>query len=176
MSVSVSVICKTVKLLGFTRKKIHHIALQQSEVLRAEFMAIISVYNPEMLVWTDESGCDRRDSARKYGYSLRGMPVHDHRILARGKRYSAIPVVSVEGVHDVFLAEGSVDGDKFEYFVRECLLPVLLPFNGVNPRSVVIMDNAAIHHVEPVLDLIENQANAKLTPILPRFKSCGRSI
>ena len=39
--ISVSVICKTVNLMGFTRKKIHHIALQQSEALRAEFMATI---------------------------------------------------------------------------------------------------------------------------------------
>ena len=44
--------------------------------------------------------------------------------------------MSVEGIHDVYLAEGSVDGDKFEYFVKECLLPVLMNFNGINPRSV----------------------------------------
>ena len=40
--VSASTICRTVRKMGFTRKKIHHIALQQSELLRAEFMAIIS--------------------------------------------------------------------------------------------------------------------------------------
>ena len=71
--------------MGFTWEKIHHIAMQQSELLRAEFMAKISVYDPEMIIWTDESGCDRRNSACKYGYSLRGLPVKDYRILARGK-------------------------------------------------------------------------------------------
>ena len=110
--VSVSTICRAIKLMGFTRKTIHHIAVQQSELLRAEFMAQISVYNPEMIIWVDESGCDRRNSARKYGYSLRGMPVSDHRIMCRGKRYSAIPVMSMEGIHDVYLAEGSVNGSK----------------------------------------------------------------
>ncbi len=134
VSVSVSTICKTIKLMGFTRKTIHYVALQQSEVLRAEFMATISVYDPAMLIWMDESG------ARKYGYSLRGIPVRDHRLLCRGIRYSAIPIVSVEGVHDVYLAEGSVNGEKFEHFVDECLLPVLMPFNGVNPRSVAHND------------------------------------
>ena len=167
VSVCVSTICKTIKLMGFTRKTIHHIALQQSEQLRAEFMAKISVYDPKMIVWLDESGCDRRNSARKYGYSLRGIPVCDHRILCRGKRYSAIPVMSVEGIHDVYLAEGSVDGDKFEYFVKECLLPVLMNFNGINPRSVVVMDNASIHHVQQVIDLIENQAQARLIFLPP---------
>jgi hypothetical protein len=161
VSISVSVVCKAVKSMGYTRKTIHHIALQRSELLRAEFMATISIYDPDMLVWTDESGCDRRHSARKYGYSLRGVPVHDHRILARGLRYSAIPVMSIEGVHDVYLAEGSVNGEKFEHFVEECLLPPLLPFDGINPRSVVVMDNAAIHHVEEVTELIVGQARAK---------------
>jgi hypothetical protein len=47
------------------------------------------------------------------GYSLRGLPARDHRILARGKRYSAIPILSMEGIHDVYLAEGAVNGTKF---------------------------------------------------------------
>ena len=164
---SVSTICRTVMKMGFTRKKIHHIAMQQSELLRAEFMAKISVYDPEMIIWTDESGCDRRNSSRKYGYSLRGLPVKDYRILARGKRYSAIPLLTVEGIHDVYLAEDSVNGEKFEHFLRECLLPILMPFNGINPRSVVVMDNATIHHIETVVDLIENQSHAKLILLPP---------
>ena len=121
VTISVSTICKTLKWMGFTRKKIHHIAIQQSELLRAEYMATISVYDPNMIVWIDESGCDRRNSARRYGYSLRGL-------LCRGKRFSAIPVMSLEGIHDVYLAEGSVNGEKFEHFVKECLLPVLMPY------------------------------------------------
>ena len=48
------------------------------------------------------------------------------------------------------------------------MLPNLLTFNGVNPRSVVIMDNASIHHVEEVRDLIEVQAGAKLL-FLPSY-------
>ena len=167
VSISVSTICKALKWMGFTRKAMHHIALQQSEQLRAEFMAAISVYDPEMIIWVDESGCDRRNSTRKYGYSLRGLPVCDHRLLCRGKRYSAIPLVSVDGILDVYLAEGSVDGEKFEQFVQESLLPILMPFNGINPRSIVIMDNASIHHVQPVIDLIETQAQAKLIFLPP---------
>ena len=38
----------------------HHIALQQSDAAKARFMAEISVYDPSMLVWLDESGCDRQ--------------------------------------------------------------------------------------------------------------------
>ena len=64
-------------------------------------------------IWLDESGCDRRNTVRKYGYSLRGMPMSDHRILVRGKRYSVIPIISLEGIHDVYITEGTVNGEKF---------------------------------------------------------------
>ena len=37
VTISVSTICKTLKWMGFTRKKIHHIAIQQSELVRADY-------------------------------------------------------------------------------------------------------------------------------------------
>ena len=44
---------------------------------------------------------------------------------------------------------------------------ILQPFNGVHTHSVVIMDNASIHHVHGVTDLIENQAGARLLFLPP---------
>ena len=167
VQVSAPTICRTLKHMGCSRQVIRHIAIQRSDMMRAKFMGEVSIYDPAMFIWTDESGCDRRNSARKFGYSLKGIRPVDHRILVRGVRYSAIPVVSMDGVHDVYLAEGSVNGVKFELFVRECLLPILSPFNGSNPRSIVIMDNASIHHVQNVIDLIEGQAGAKLIFLPP---------
>ena len=35
-------------------------------------------------------------------------------------------------------------------FVQENLLPHLMPFNGINPHSVVVLDNCAIHHTAEV--------------------------
>ena len=90
-------------------------------------MVEISIYDPSMFLWIDESGFNNRNSIRKFGYSLRGMHPVDHRLLVRGVRYSAVPVMSATGIHDLYLAEGSVNGERFEYFVRTCLLPVLLP-------------------------------------------------
>ena len=165
--ISLPTICRTLKYMGCTRQSMHHVAIQRSDELRAKFMAEISVYDPRMLVWLDETGCDRRNTVRKYGYSIRGLPLSDHRLLVRGVRYTAIPVVSLEGVHDVYLKEGTMDGDCFVTFVRNCLLPVLQPFNGVNSRSLVILDNASIHHVQQVEDLIETQAGSKLVYLPP---------
>ena len=157
--VSEITILRALKSMGCTRQVIRQIPIQRSEMMRAKFMAEISVYDPSMLVWLDESGCDRRNAIRKYGYSVRGMRPVEYRIFARGVRYSAIPIMSISEIHDVFLAEGTVNGDRFKYFVQTSLLPVLQPFNTINPLSVVIMDNASIHHVQSCVDLIENDGS-----------------
>ena len=49
-----------------------------------------------------------------------------------------------------------MDGDTFYLFVQRTLLPTLLPFNGYNPNSVVVMDNCSIHHVPEVIELIHS--------------------
>ena len=136
----------------------HYIALQQSEAKRSTYMAEISAFRPEMLLWIDETGCDRRNSLRRYRYSVRGTTAHDFVLRIAGKRYSAIKVMSIKGVQGVYiLCEGSVkNGDRFLDFIRRTLLPLLMPFNGLNDHSVVVLDNASIHHV----DSIENVINS----------------
>ena len=116
-------------------------------------MAEISVFDPSMIIWIDESSCDRRNSMRNFAYTLRGMPPVDCRLLTRGKRYSAITAVTVKGVQDVVLIEGSVNGEIFATFVKDSLVPIL-QFNGYNPNSIVVMDNASIHHVDEIAELI----------------------
>ena len=66
--VHVSTICRTVQHLGLTRKKVQRIALQCSEELQLQFMAEISMFDPEMIIWIDETGSVRRNSVRSYGY------------------------------------------------------------------------------------------------------------
>ena len=53
------------------------------------------------------------------------------------------------------ITSGSVNGDVFCEFIEKNLLPQLLPFNGINGRSVVVMDNVSIHHTERATALIE---------------------
>ena len=148
VTVHVATICQTLKFMGCSRQVIRHVATQRSDEMREKYMSEISMYDPSMFVWLDESGCDHRNLMRKFGYSIRGIPPVDHRLLIRGTRYSAIPVMSIAGIHDIYLAEGSVNGERFGHFIRKYLIPVLRPYNGINPLSIVILDNASIHHVE----------------------------
>ena len=59
-----------------------------------------------------------------------------------------------------------MDGDTLLEFVERDLLPVLQPFNGMNPNSVVIMDNCSVHHVARVKSLI-NEVGALLHYLPP---------
>lgn len=165
--VSLPTVCRTLRFMGCTRQSMHHVAIQRSDMLRARFMAEVAMYDPSMLLWLDETGCDRRHTIRKYGYSIRGLPLCDHRLLVRGIRYTAIPVVSMGGIHDVYLHQGTMNGEYFTEFVQSCLLPILQPFNWLNSRSVIILDNASIHHIQEVRDLIETQAGSKLLFLPP---------
>ncbi len=58
--------------------------------------------------------------------------------------------MSTEGIEDVYMdvyiTEGNVTGDVFVTFVRQCLLPILQPFNRSNSHSVIVLDNASVHH------------------------------
>jgi len=67
--------------MGCSHQVMRRVAIQHSDTLRACFMADVSIYDPKMFVWLDETGCDRRNTLCKYGYSLRGIPVSDHRLL-----------------------------------------------------------------------------------------------
>ena len=77
---------------------------------------------------------------------------------------------------NTLVTEGIINGD------RNVLLPHLRPFNGINSHSI---DNASIHHIDDVINLIETQAGAKvifLPPYSPDLNpsegvfSCVKSI
>ena len=152
--VCLSTICRFLHRIGFSRQKLRVVALQRSDFLRAQFVSDVSIYEPEMLIFLDETGSDRRNSIRKYGYSLRGKPLVSHELFVRGERISAIAFMSMNGMLDCKTVKHSVDGETFCQFMETSLLPHLMTFNGVNPHSVIVMDNCSIHHVAPVVEMV----------------------
>ena len=146
-----STICRTIQYFGMTRQKLRRVALQRSDEKRAEFMAEISQFDPSMLVWLDETGSDRRNTIRAHGYGFRGCTPERLDLRVGGKRISAIAVMTLSGVEDAYISEDNVNGEVFGDFMRRSLLPILQPFNGTNPHSVIIMDNASIHHLEDMI-------------------------
>ena len=70
----------------------------------------------------------------------------------RGERISAIAAMTVNGILDLQIVRGSVNGEILIDFIHRVLLPYLMPFNGENPNSVVLLDNCSVHHVEGVVE------------------------
>ena len=153
---SMATICRDLKRLGFTRKKVKYIALQRCKIMRAEYQCHVSMYNSSSFVFIDESGSDIKDCRRRYGYALQGYPAKSVNFMNRGKRYSAIGIITTTSFLDCYIVEGSVNGDIFYHFVQSALLPHLIPFNGSNPNSIVILDNCSIHHIKDTIDLIHS--------------------
>ena len=154
-NVSTATICKFLHSQGFSHKKLAFRAQQRSDELRALFASDISLFEPHMFVYVDETGSDKRSLLRKYGYAFKGSRAITEKPLVRGKRHSAIAAMCMDGVIDVQITTESVNGETFCDFLEYRLLPQLQPYNGVNSRSVVILDNASIHHVESATHLIE---------------------
>lgn len=153
ITVSPSTLCCLLKLYGITRKKIRQVALQRCDALRGAFMSQCLMFHPEMLVFVDETGSDHRNHIRKYGYSLLGVTPVCKRLLHRGKRINAICGISTEGVVALETTTSTVNGEFFYDFARGNLIPNMLPFDGINPRSICIMDNASVHKTAEIVDL-----------------------
>ena len=121
---SADTLCRTLGRLVMTTKKLKYVALQRSDILRANYQSEVSLFD---------------HSIRKYGYSLRGFPARSFRFVSRGKRFSTIRILTTTSLLDCYIVEGTVNGDVFYDFMQTTLLPPLQPFNGINPNSVWMM-------------------------------------
>ena len=117
-----SAIFRFLQISGFTYQKLRIVATQQDQFCRQVFISDMSVYNRDMLIFIDETGADRRNCIRKYGYSMRGKPLKTHRLLVRGERVSAIACISTAGLLDVMTVKGTTDGNVL-FFCSNSLNP-----------------------------------------------------
>jgi len=147
-----STICTFLEKSSFTKQRLKLYAIQRDELLRNQFAIDVSLYGKEML---DETGTDRRDTIRKEGYSVRGKPAKVQKLLAGGEHVSVITTLSVEGILCCKIIRGNVNSEAFVKFIENQLMLILMPFDGYNPRSIVIMDNCSIHHVDHVTALLQ---------------------
>ncbi|EPT05539.1 hypothetical protein FOMPIDRAFT_1097293, partial [Fomitopsis schrenkii] len=68
-------------------------------------------------------------------------------------RFSILPALCLNGILACHIIEGSFNSARFKAFING-LLEEMQPFPG--PNSVVIMDNARIHHDPEIVELVES--------------------
>ncbi len=146
-------------------------AAERNEFLRAQYRCTIGEhYKPEQLVFVDESACDRRTYLRNRVWALEGLRACRKQYFARGKRYvdsqralrrtdmvrsySILPAITLDGVIECHIIEGSFNTELFMRFIED-LTDKMEPFPARN--SVVVMDNCKIHKSPEIREFIESK-------------------
>ena len=87
-------------------------------MLRSAFMASIGTqYQREQLIFLDESAKDDRTISRGYGYSEVNTRAVKKVVFIRGKHYTLLPALSLDGIIAVNIIEGSCTKERFKEFV-----------------------------------------------------------
>ena len=97
-------------------------------------------------MYVDETALNEHTMHRRYGRARKGVPARLTCSLTRTKKWSILPLYTYDGFLDWKIVHGSFNGDLFVEFLEENVIPHSNPFPG--PRSVLVMDNASIHHDE----------------------------
>ena len=74
------------------------------------------------LLFLDEMGSDRKSAQRMFGYSPIGTRAYSCPLLLKGKRFSAISMMSINGMLDVYVTPNNVNAEIFEDFIDKSLL------------------------------------------------------
>ena len=110
LDITESAVCKFLKNINFTHHKLATCALQRDDT------TLPTVYvrcNHVKLLFVDETGTDRKDTIRKYGYSLRGKPLKAQKLIVRGEHISYIAAMSMKCIVTIKITRSSVHGDAF---------------------------------------------------------------
>ncbi|KIM51416.1 hypothetical protein SCLCIDRAFT_46835, partial [Scleroderma citrinum Foug A] len=114
----------------------------------------MSQYSPEEIRFIDETSKDERTAFRRNSHARKGMHAQRRGIFVQGRRLSAVGLLTLDGMAASNVIEGSFTTEKFIHFLEHDVLPLCSPYPG--PLSVLIMDNACIHHHGEVGELVQN--------------------
>jgi transposase len=186
VDISLSSISRTLSRLGYSHKRLSKEAAECNELLRTTWQAAYGHLPMDAMVWLDESGVDDRDFHRLFGYAPEGLAAVRRKLFARGERTTMLPALTTDGIIAMHLFEGGVTTEHFIYFLQRQLVrpllsripknlliqsqaPLLNPFRPHNPlpRSIVILDNCAIHHDEEIRRIIVDECGT--LPVHPAY-------
>ena len=97
-------------------------------------------------MYIDETAVNERTLDRKYGWSPINQPACQIESFKCMNKWSILPLYTYNGFVDWMIIHGSYNADLFIQFLEEHVIPHTNPYPG--PQSVLIMDNAKIHHDE----------------------------
>ena len=123
-------------------------------------MALVAAhFHPDQLIFADESHFNRLTLRRPYAWSIRGERAQRYEFTFRGTKYSMLPTLSLDGILHLEVLENAITGEDFRQFV-EGLLPHMSEWPL--PNLVLVIDNAAIHKVEGIREMVKEHGSRLL--------------
>ena len=138
-----------VNRIGYSLTRLRRLAVQADINDRLRFRAAIASVDPECLIFCDESHVSRDDVRRRRGWSTRGQSTDVFEHFGQGDvSYTLFGAFNIDGfVFDACMAgRGINNSERFAEWVEHRLCPVLGSWVLNEPNSVVVLDNASIHH------------------------------
>jgi hypothetical protein len=133
----------------------------------------MGVYNAEQLGFINETSKDEKTPGRRRSQAKKGQRAQCRQVFVHGCCLSGTGLLMIDGMVTSTVVEGSMTTESFCEFLEENVvstffldnskhsitapyqLPLCSPFPG--KLSVLVMDNARIHHGEGVHELIESR-------------------
>lgn len=159
---ALSTLCMALKRLGlsFKKKTLHAAEQDRPDVAerRRQWREWSGDVDAGRLIFIDETWA-KTNMTRLRGRAPRGERLIDKTPHGHWKTTTLIAALGIEGMRCSTVVDGAVNGDIFEAFVRQVLLPEL------RPGDIVIMDNLSSHKRACLGELIaERQAELRYLP------------
>jgi transposase len=160
----------------WSRKVVTKHAAERSQLARDVYWARSRLWKPSQIVSIDESAANERSGDRRRGWSPVGHPAIASYSVKRSERWSILPAMTIDGYLAFEIYQGGFNQERFNAFLREKVLPQCTPYPG--PRSILIMDNASIHHHPDVTSMCEDAGVhlVYLPPYSPDFNPIEQSF
>jgi DDE superfamily endonuclease len=121
-------------------------ARERDPVLRAWWIRKLSQFKAEQLVFLDESGFNWKMGRCKYGRAPKGEIVHGKVKTGKADNLSLLSAMTIDGYIACNVYKGGVLKEEFIKFLEDDLLPRCRASADPEVRSIIVMDNAKIHH------------------------------
>ena len=92
-------------------------AQERNGILRGAFINKVAEYETEQLIFIDEAAKDERSLSRGYGYSFTNARACKSTVFVRGRRYTILPALSLDGIIALDVMEGSCTKARFRNFI-----------------------------------------------------------
>ncbi|RME37775.1 MAG: IS630 family transposase [Planctomycetota bacterium] len=148
---ALSTLCQALKELGLSFKKTIHAAEQdRPDVVqrRSAWRAWTQATDARRLIFVDETWA-KTNMTRLRGRAPRGQRLVDKTPHGHWKTTTLIAALGIQGMRCSTVVDGAVNGDVFEAFVAQVLVPQL------KAGDIVIMDNLSSHKRAGIRERIE---------------------